>query len=425
MENAIRYGSVCSGVEAASLAWHSLGWEAAWFSEIEAQPRAVLAERWPDVIDHGDMLTVPEKIMTGEVEAPAVLVGGTPCQSFSVAGARAGLEDDRGQLTIKYVEVANAIDDQRRVNDEQSCVVVWENVPGVLSHKDNPFGAFLGLLCGESIALEPPGGRWKNAGCVYGPERAVAWRVLDAQYFGVAQRRRRLFVVASARKGFDPRAVLFESEGVRRDTAPSREKGEGFTHDVAPSLVRSGRGVERIGETREQDPVVACFGGGRCRSALDVAACITGRGQRIDFEVETFAVQPVAFSSKDWGGDAMTDCSPTLRAGGHATSHANAGNPPAVAFNARQDPDSWHERTGPLDTDGCTQGVYHNLRVRRLTPVECERLMGMPDNHTAITYRGKPMADGPRYKMIGNSMAVPVMAWIGKRIDAEIRRTQS
>ena len=212
------FGSVCSGIEAASVAWHPLGWKAAWLAEIEPFPSAVLAHHYPDTPNLGDMTKISARVLTGDVVAPDVLVGGTPCQAFSVAGLREGLNDGRGQLTIKYMELANAIDFIRQRRGEEPAVIVWENVPGVLSDKTNAFGCFLAGLAGESVELKPAGGKWSNAGCVFGPQRTVAWRVLDAQYFGVAQRRRRVFVVASARKGFDPATVLFEWDGVRRDT---------------------------------------------------------------------------------------------------------------------------------------------------------------------------------------------------------------
>ena len=219
----MRFGSVCSGIEAATMAWTPLGWEAAWLSEIEPFPCAVLAHHYPEVPNLGDMTTIATRILTGEVEAPEVFTGGTPCQAFSVAGLRQSLSDDRGNLSLKFVEIADAIDHVRTSRGDDPSIIIWENVPGVLSTKDNAFGCFLGALAGESVPLHAPGGRWSNAGCVYGPQRAIAWRTLDAQFFGVAQRRRRVFVVASARDGFDPAAVLFEFDGMRRDSAPSRE----------------------------------------------------------------------------------------------------------------------------------------------------------------------------------------------------------
>lgn len=154
----ITYGSVCSGIEAASVAWEKLGFAPKWFSEIEAFPSAVLAHHWPQVANLGDMTKIADRALSGEIDAPDVLVGGTPCQAFSVAGARKGLADERGQLTISYGELADAIDDTRIAAGKQPSIIVWENVPGVLSSKDNAFGAFLGLLSGEECELVPPGG---------------------------------------------------------------------------------------------------------------------------------------------------------------------------------------------------------------------------------------------------------------------------
>lgn len=398
------YGSICSGIEAATVAWEPLGWKAAWFSEIEAFPSAVLAERWPEVVNLGDMTKIAAAVRAGEVQAPDVMVGGTPCQAFSIAGLRNGLSDARGQLTLSYVELANAIDDKRIERREEEAIFVWENVPGVLTSHDNAFGCFLAGLAGESCELEPSGGKWSHSGCVYGPQRTIAWIVKDAQYFGVAQRRKRVFVVASARKGFDPGKVLFESEGVRRDTPPSREpqtavaaltaRGVGTcgaddnqaqaghiiaecaNGDISHTLKAEGFDGSEDG-TGRGIPVIA-FGGGNTGGNIDVAACLTAKGQRIDFEVETFAV--------------------------HGT----------------QDPDTNLELAHTLGRNhGQENAISNGVLVRRLMPVECERLQGFPDNHTQISWRGKEATecpDGPRYRAIGNSMAVPVMRWIGERI---------
>jgi DNA (cytosine-5)-methyltransferase 1 len=241
----MRFGSVCSGIEAASVAWHCLGWEAAWLSEVDVAASAVLAHRlgasapvfplpgseksisriqWGDRLTNwGDMTRLPELILSGEAEAPDILCGGTPCQSFSVAGRREGLQDARGNLTLTFIEIADAIDIKRAENGDEPVICFWENVPGVLSDKTNAFGCLLAGLAGESDALEPPGGKWTDVGVVIGPQRTVAWIVKDAQYFGLAQRRKRVFLVASSREGFDPAAVLFEFDGLRRDSAPSRE----------------------------------------------------------------------------------------------------------------------------------------------------------------------------------------------------------
>lgn len=351
----IKFGSVCSGIEAASVAWHPLGWKAAWLSEIEPFPSAVLAHHYPDVPNLGDMTRLPELIESGLIEAPDVFCGGTPCQAFSVAGLRKSLEDARGNLSLTFCEIANAIDINRSAAGLAPSVIFWENVPGVLSTADNAFGCFLGALAGEDEPIIPSGGKWTNAGCVYGPQRAVAWRVLDAQYFGVAQRRRRVFVVASARKGFDLAAVLFEFDGVRRDTAPSREARKEVT-ECAGTLTANCGGLNRpAGNANKLDFCVT------------VAQCLTaGSGQRYDPETET--ILPVSYAIQ-----------------------------------------------------GSTTYAIQAMAVRRLTPIECERLQGFPDNYTAIPWRNKPEApDGPRYKALGNSWAVPVVRWIGQRIACHV-----
>jgi DNA (cytosine-5)-methyltransferase 1 len=432
----MKFGSVCSGIEAASVAWGPLGWTAAWFSEIEPFPCAVLKHHYPDVPNLGDMTKLPDLIRSGQVEVPDILCGGTPCQAFSVAGLRQSLDDERGNLSLTFCEIADAIDEQRK------SIIFWENVPGVLSTKDNAFGCFLGALAGEDDALVPPGGRWANAGFVDGPKRAVAWRILDAQYFGVAQRRRRVFVVASARADFDPAAVLFEFDGVRRDTAPSREAGQA----VAPTIAGCANGGGANGPGRDVDSVESlqismCLnaGGmnrldaesetllpisihphciGRAPNAgpqgkeylMDGSAyCMDSRGQPqavvqpIAWSEELTAsidlagtiqrggaggrhdgvMQPVGFTRCDHGGDAVIDGTPTMRCGSNYSAHLAAAMP--------------------------------SMQVRRLTPVECERLQGFPDNYTNIKDK---CPDGPRYKALGNSWAVPVVRWIGERINA-------
>lgn len=472
----MKYGSVCSGIEAASKAWEPLGWNPAWFSEIEPFPSAVLAHHWPEVTNLGDMTKIADAVRTGDVEAPDVLVGGTPCQAFSIAGLREGLSDDRGQLTLSYVELANAIDAKRRERGEPEAIIVWENVPGVLSSKDNAFGCFLAGLAGESSELQPAGGKWTHAGCVSGPERVIAWRVLDAQFFGVAQRRRRVFVVASARKGFDPAAVLFELDSVRRDSAPRREtqkavaaltaRGVGTcgaddnqaqaghliaecaNGDVSHTLKGEGFDGSEDGTGRGV-PVVA-FGGGNTSGNIDVAACLTAKGQRIDFEVETFAVH----GTQD--PDTNRELAHTL---GRNNGQENAivTEPFTLAIRGRSEGSTVEVRNDGtanalLTPNGGRAGmgvgaIGWGMQVRRLTPRECERLQGFPDDHTLIEYgrkvspekmdrdfakylmRGGKMtfeeccgraADGPRYKAIGNSMAVPVMRWIGERIAAAL-----
>lgn len=427
----LTYGSVCSGIEAASVAWEPLGWRPVWFAEIEPFPAAVLACRWPQVVNLGDMTQIAAGIRAGLIEAPDVLVGGTPCQAFSVAGLRGGLDDARGQLTLAFVELVNAIDEKRKEQGKPPVIVVWENVPGVLSSKDNAFGCFLAGLAGEGVELQPTGKKWTNAGCVYGPARAIAWRVLDAQFFGVAQRRRRTFVIASARTGFYSAKILFEFNGVRRDIAPRREP-----QTTVAALTARGVGTCGADDNQAQAGHLIAFGGGNCSGAIDVAACLTAKGQRIDFDVETFAVH----GTQD--PDTNHELAHTL---GRNQGQENAVY--SVALRGRAggvSAELGDQVSCALRASGSGKAyLLNNLRVRRLTPRECERLQGFPDDHTLIPYgrfirpekmnrdyakylmRGgefsfdyccRAAADGPRYKAIGNSMAVPVMRWIGKQI---------
>lgn len=470
----MRYGSVCSGIEAASVAWESLGWQPAWFAEIEAFPSAVLAHHWPQVENLGDMTKISAAVLAGDVEAPDVLVGGTPCQAFSIAGLRNGLDDERGQLTLSYVELANAIDDKRRERGEDEAIIVWENVPGVLSSKDNAFGCFLAGLARESSELQPAGGKWTHAGCVSGPQRIIAWRVLDAQFFGVAQRRRRVFVVASSRKDFDPAAVLFELNSVRRDTPPRREtqpevasyagncaeggshwdnpanphptlnqsnniggigasnqeifsqRGSGLVSDAYSNISRTLLAKENDSTAEDLDTYVLAYGGGNTGGNIDVATACTAHGVRMDFDTETFAVH----GTQD--PDTNHELAHTLGRN-HGQENAIITEPYTIAIRGREEGSTVEVRNDGtanalLTPNGGRAGmgvgaVGWGMQVRRLTPVECERLQGFPDNHTLIPWRGKDAADcpdGPRYKAIGNSMAVPVMRWIGERIAAAL-----
>ncbi len=314
----MRYGSVCSGIEAATMAWHGLGWEPAFFSDIEKFPVAVLQHHYPDVPCHGDFTDITEDDY-GPID---LLVGGTPCQSFSVAGLRGGMDDERGNLALEFIRLA-----QRK----RPQWLVWENVPGVLSSNGGrDFGSFLGAL----------------AEIGYG----FAYRVLDAQFFGVAQRRRRVFVVGYLGDWRRAAAVLFERESLSGNPAPSREEGQ----KVAPA-VTTGPPFSRTGNERVE-----------CEAIVPM---------------QVFDKQPI-------GQYGNGEVSSTLAA---------------------------------RDYKDATDLVAEELSVRRLTPTECERLQGFPDGFTQIPWRNKPAEncpDGPRYKALGNSMAVPVMRWIGERIQA-------
>ncbi|MGJ7133320.1 phage N-6-adenine-methyltransferase [Morganella morganii] len=455
----LTYGSVCSGIEAASVAWEPVGMKPLWFSEIEPFPSAVLAAHWPQVDNLGDMTKLAAAVRVGDVPAPDLLVGGTPCQAFSVAGLRGGLSDERGQLTLSYVELADSIDEKREQNGEQPAIIVWENVPGVLSSKDNAFGCFLAGLAGESEELKPTGEKWTNVGYVSGPKRTVAWRILDAQYFGVAQRRRRVFVVASARTDICPAEILFEYDSLHGDITPGGETGQ-----TVAALTKNGVGATGADDNQTQAGHLIAFGGGNTSGEIKVATTCTAHGARLDFDTDTFAVHGtqdpdvnhelahtlgrnhgqenacISFAENSQGeirlqgGDGQI-VGPLSTGGGKP----GQGYPAVVSFQERgRDGGRNLEIGGELayaltSPAGGGRGQERNIAdfntmtVRRLTPVECERLQGFPDNHTLINWRGKDAADcpdGPRYRAIGNSMAVPVMRWIGERILAALPETQ-
>lgn len=396
----MRYGSVCSGIEAATAAWHHMGWEAAFFSEIEKFPCAVLQHHYPDVPLHGDFTSIKEN----EYGTIDLLVGGTPCQSFSIAGMRGGLDDDRGNLALEFCRLA-----QR----EKPRWIVWENVPGVLSSSGGrDFGSILGAL--EDIG--------------YG----LAYRVLDAQYFGVAQRRRRVFVVGYLGDWRPAAAVLFERHSMSGHPAPSRQ-----ARKEAAGAAATGSGGS----------------GGNGRERPDLAGPLTAgmhKGPRGTEAVESGHVVTVGTLRAHHPGTAGTQSDTDhivavdaahafkVRGGCEGGGKGYLGSD-EVAFTISTHQDQhifsepaigWSEElTASIDLAGTLQrggsGGRHDgvmeptSTVRRLTPVECERLQGFPDNFTAIPWRKKgaeDCPDGPRYKALGNSMAVPVMRWIGERI---------
>jgi DNA (cytosine-5)-methyltransferase 1 len=347
----MKYLSVCSGIEAATSAWHHMGWEPVAFSEIEPFPSAVLKHHYPDVPNVGDMT----KFKEWNIGTIDLLVGGTPCQSFSVAGLRKGLDDPRGNLMLTFGAIARHLSPRW---------LVWENVPGVLSSNGGrDFGTFLGML-GE---------------LGYG----FAYRVLDAQYFGVAQRRRRVFVVGCLGDWRSAAAVLFELASLSGNPPPSRE-----ARKVTPTLSASGTGVSRVGFNCEDEWFVPqrpqWWDGG------DSAASLTTRCHEQSMpDKGNFAAvaQPIDFRNLRYQDKEVSGTMQAKPTGGYSLNYMT--------------------------------GIQQNMAVRRLTPVECERLQGFPDNHTLIPWRGKEASqcpDGPRYKALGNSMAVPVMRWIGERI---------
>jgi len=378
----MRYGSVCSGVEAASMAWEPLGWEPVFFSEVDEFPSAVLNQHWPDVPNHGDMTQFED--WGYERGAIDILVGGTPCQSFSIAGMRGGLADSRGNLSLTYM---------RMVDQLRPKWTVWENVPGVLSSGGGrDFGSIVGALAEFGYSC--------------------SWRVLDAQNFGVPQRRRRVFLVGCASGDWrDPAQVLFESGCGGRDSTQSRKKRKEDTGSPIPSVA---------GSLDTQ-----CGGGKLTHQSLSnghlllqpQVARMRGFG---DYEIDgTFSTT----KARDWKD--ATDLvihsagvAPTITSSGPPYSRTgNQGSEvDALVVHGTQDP-IVSNKAMPIQMNcGQESAMLSSGKVRRLTPTEAERLQGFPDGHTDIGWKGKPTPDSHRYKAMGNSMAVPVMRWIGERI---------
>jgi DNA (cytosine-5)-methyltransferase 1 len=398
---------VCSGIEAATVAWHTLGWSPVAFSEIEPFPSAVLAHHYPDVPNVGDMT----KFKEWDLGAIDLLVGGTPCQSFSVAGLRKGLEDPRGNLALVYCGILDRFKPKW---------FVWENVPGVLSSSGGrDFGSFLGAV----------------AELGYG----FAYRVLDAQYFRVAQRRRRVFVVGCLGDWRSAAEVLFEPESLLGHPAPSREERQ-----EAPAGTPAGvdaNGLQHTVGTLCADTHPGAYSGqdaytGRLvPQAIALAENTIGRQPQNGGNGDGFTVggpmytlnatgvhgvaQTIAFAqnSRDevrlLGGDGQIVGALAAQPGMKQTTYL--AQPVAPTLTASNDPSRSPQSTEVTNQVAAVHAA--SMAVRRLTPVECERLQGFPDNYTNITWRKQPESpDGPRYKALGNSMAVPVMHWIGKRI---------
>ena len=572
----MKYISLFAGIGCADVAWAPLGWEPVAFSEIDPFASAVLAHRFPGVPNVGDVTAHDWSLYRGDVD---LVVGGSPCQAFSVAGQRKSLDDKRGNLTLAFVEACNDIDPG---------IVVWENVPGVLSTRDNAFGCFLAGMVGayEPLRSGPQGHRWPDAGMVVGSKRAAAYGVLDAQHFGVPQRRKRVFLVAVSFSRFggaagrtpNPAAILFNLPGVRGDSPALEKAGEGAVGasgirspggsgivsgidgglpavsgtlgggsgargyanslDVCGALIpitneaipESGNGPgpaptvsakwskgsggpagdeaqnlvvipilevgKRTGKSTS-DPRAGC-GVGECgdpmyalqasarhgvatgtvtarmgssgadendaqrgmlvvfhplqdpiegREVSHAVGCGSSRGQA-SVAVASLTTRPYADNEAQESLLVATvagDIAHTLRADGADASEDGTGRGTpvvAVAFQEAQTGVREYPTAGTLRANGPGHDpvgtrIRQGLSVRRLTPRECERLQGLPDDWTLIPY-GRPRkvspemaayygvpeevartlaADGPRYKAIGNGMAVPVLWWIGQRIE--------
>jgi len=391
----MRYLSVCSGIEAATVAWHPLGWTPVGFSEIEPFPSSVLAHHYPGTPNFGDM-TKHEAWPLGPGSID-LLVGGTPCQSFSVAGLRKGLADPRGNLMLTYLAIADRL---------RPRWIVWENVPGVLSSNGGrDFGTFLGAL-GEL------GYGW-------------AYRVVDAQWVrsnghprAVPQRRRRVFVVGCFGDSRSAAAVLFERESVCRDTAPRRTQGKGAAAGTGSRVARM-RGIGDLGST----PVAYPLQDGREIDKRQNGVGVGGNGDPA-YTVDCTGAQAVALEGAiSINEEVATTLSARDYKGPSCGRDGVTGNPVATCTVAVPTLTASNDPSRSPQSSEVTQqvaAVYAaTLAVRRLTPRECERLQGFPDDYTAVLHKGKPAADGPRYKALGNSMAVNCMEWIGERIAAQ------
>lgn len=334
------FGSLCSGIEAASFVFEPLGIKPIWFSEIAEFPSKFLSEKYPNVLNVGDMNEIPQMVDDDRIEIPDLICGGTPCQAFSLAGWRNGINDDRGQLTLKYIDIINAIDKKRLTQGQDRAVFFWENVEGALTDKTNAFGCFLAGL----LDLEEPINvkKWSSSGVVLGKYRNIAWRVMDAKYFGVPQQRKRIYLLGGG-KCFHPEQILFEEGNLLKDPYKPIPK------DTNLSLFDN-------------------FDSETSTPQFELTKEIEGH------EIEAFR--------------SYSDC---LYAAYGTKWNGNAAALNGSLFFAQ---------------DG---------RLRRFSPLECERLMGFPDDYT----RMETCTDTQRYQAIGNSWAVPVIKWIANRLFSE------
>lgn len=364
-------------------------WEWIWHAEIEPFPSAVMAARHPHSVNLGDVTADDFCERALAIGRPDVLVFGSPCQSYSVAGKRLGLDDPRGNLALIALGIVGRL---------EPAWFVFENVPGLLSSGDGrDFGLFLRAV--DELGYH------------------VAWTVLDAQYFDVAQRRTRVFAVGHARDWRYPAAVLFEPESLCGHPPARGEAGEKAAPTLTAGPVSGGR---KYGGDADSVESLVAFGGNNQSGAIDVAtACNAHRG-RFDFESETLLAHSLrgdGFDASEDGTGRGTPLVPVCYAIG---SHAGTADGDAVAFGWNK---SSHQSmrvsdtTDPLKASPRSEPAVLQLGIRRLMPTECEKLQGLQPGYTAITHRGKLAKDGPRYKAIGNSMAVPVIRWILNRID--------
>jgi DNA (cytosine-5)-methyltransferase 1 len=419
----VKAGTLFSGIGAPEVACPEIDWR--WCAEIDAFASAVHRARFPDVPNLGDVT----EIDPDAVEPVDLVVAGPPCQDHSVAGKRAGLAGSRGNLSLEYVDILDAIDP------------LWsltENVPGWLSLADNAFGAFLGRLVGATAPLVPSRGqRWTDAGVVDGPRRTAAWRILDAQYFGVPQRRRRVFVLAIRGAGnwAAAEALFPQRQGLRGDIAPRRQAGEGVARPLA-SCVDGSSGYRNDADTIENliadvAPSLTvgahdCTGHQYRQRGNEDALIVgsfnnTGQGWWNDADIATGLRDASAGSGPKEATLIVHVADPISAHEARTYTHEGRNNfrlrnvVPAIAFQSNYSNQAIKGDRPTLTANRAT-AVASAMAVRRLTPVECEKLQGFPPGWTAVQYRGKPAADGNRYRALGNSMAVPVIRWILDRI---------
>lgn len=401
----MRYLSLFSGIEAATAAWEPLGWTPVAFAEIEPFPCAVLAHRFPSVPNLGDVtqITAEQIAALGQID---VVIGGSPCQDLSVAGKRAGLRGERSSLFHEQVRIFNAA---RTLCGARW--LVWENVPGAFStHGGRDFAQVVGDLAGCELPV--PGDGWGTEGVALGVNGLVEWAVLDAQFFGVAQRRRRVFAILDVGNWRDRPPVLLEPESLRGNPPARGEAGQDAS---ARTLRSSDGGVDREDGHSLIAHALDAFSSGR--------ATEDGTGRGVPLTAHALRADGFDASEDGTGRGAPDEIVPPLKAQSGETGKGDGA--PLVAFSEIADPVAANQaRTYTREGSGNfrVSNVAHTASaVRRLTPRECERLQGFPDDWTLVEHRGKPAADGPRYRALGNSMAVPVIRWIGRRIDAAIR----
>lgn len=419
----LTFATGCSGIGAPEVAWGDrLGWTGLWCSEIDPFASAVLKEHWPHIPNVGDFMNICKMLDNDEIEAPDIFIAGTPCQAFSIAGLRKSLKDKRGGLTLEYCKIANSMDEQRRRHGKQETVFVWENVLGVFSTKDNAFGCLIAGLTGDDRPCPPPQTGWTHCGVAVGARRTLAWRVLDAQYFGVAQRRRRVFVIATARANFCAPAGLFEFNIMPRYSPPRRE-----TQYASPKISRTGVEEADCDDIEYVDEIARTL------------EANYHKGPATDWKERTIVSVRRKEGVYSIGSGQIHEIQHASFELAHTLSRINGGQ--SIIFQELSDDFTFNETTITVKSNinhnehkirktnlsfsiTTDEASFLNATVRRLTTVECAKLQGFPEHHTEISYRGKPKEKCPptnQYKAYGNAMCCNVIEWLGTVIEKEIQ----